>query len=218
MSIKVPVRKGSKGNGQKSSRQEIGRIGQLRSGVHGHGSIFMEEFLPELQGVRGVQAYTEMMDNDSTVGGVWFAIEMLIRKTDFHIEPGGDSAKDKEAAEFVESCLNDMERTWAETLSEILSFLPFGWSFHEICYKRRMGKTNHRLTKSKYNDGLIGWRKLAPRAQDTLFGWEYADGTDDLIGMTQQASPDYEVVTIPIEKALHFRTRSWTPGSLPNSA
>lgn len=210
MSTKVTVRKSSsKGNGQKSTRKEIGRIGQLRSGVHGHGSIFMEEFLSDLQGVRGVQAYTEMMDNDSTVGGVWFAIEMLIRKTDFHIEPGGESAKDKEAAEFVESCLNDMQQTWAETLSEILSFLPFGWSYHEICYKRRMGKTSHRLTNSKYNDGLIGWLKLAPRGQDTLFGWEYADGTDDLIGMTQQPAPDYEKVTIPIEKALHFRTRSW---------
>lgn len=210
MSTKVTVRKSSKGDVRKSSsRKEIGRIGQFRSGVHGHGSIFMEEFLSDLQGVRGVQAYTEMMDNDATVGGVWFAIEMLIRKTDFHIEPGGDTEKDKEAAEFVESCLNDMERTWAETLSEILSFLPFGWSFHEICYKRRMGKTSHRLTQSKYSDGLIGWRKLAPRAQDTLFGWEYADGTDDLIGMTQQPAPDYEKVTIPIEKALHFRTRSW---------
>ena len=210
MSTKVTVRKSSKSDVRKSSgKHEIGRIGQLRSGVHGNGSIFMEEFLPELRGVQGVQAFTEMMDNDATVGGVWFAIEMLIRKTDFHIEPGGDSSKDKEAAEFIESCLHDMERTWPETLSEILSFLPFGWSFHELCYKRRMGKTNHRLTKSKYNDGLIGWRKWAPRAQDTLFGWEYADGTDDLIGMTQQASPDYEKVTIPLEKALHFRTRSW---------
>lgn len=209
MSTKVTVRKSSKTTGHKGNGREIGRIGQLRSGVHGNGSIFMEEFLPELQGIRAVQAYTEMMDNDATIGGVWFAIEMLIRKTDFHIEPGGDNAKDKEAAEFIESCLNDMERTWAETLSEILSFLPFGWSLHEICYKRRMGKTNHRLTNSKYSDGLIGWRKLAPRAQDTLFGWEYEDGTDDLVGMTQQPSPDYEKVTIPMDKALHFRTRSW---------
>lgn len=209
MSTKVTVRKASKSDVTKSSRHEIGRIGQLRSGVHGNGSIFMEEFLPELQGVRGVQVYTEMMDNDPTIGGVWFAIEMLIRKTDFNIEPGGENAKDKEAAEFIKSCMNDMEQTWAETLSEILSFLPYGWSLHEICYKRRAGKTNHRYTNSKYNDGLIGWRKLPIRAQDTLFGWEYEDGTDDLIGMTQQPSPDYEKVTIPMTKALHFRTRSW---------
>ena len=187
---------------------ELGRIGQLRYGVNGHGNIFMEEFLPELQGLRGVHAYTEMLDNDALVGGVMFAIEMLMRKCEFHIEPGGDTAKDKEAAEFVESCMNDMEQTWADTLSEILSFLPYGWSYHEIVYKRRAGKTSSPITNSRYSDGLIGWRKLPIRSQDSLYGWEYKDGTDDLIGMTQQPPPDYGQITIPIEKALHFRTRS----------
>lgn len=188
--------------------KELGRIGQLRYGVRGYGSVFMEEFLRELQGVRGVHAYTEMADNDATVGAILFAIEMLMRNVDFKIEPSGNSAKDKEAAEFVESCMDDMERTWADTLSEILSFLTYGWSYHEIVYKRRVGKTTTPITNSKYADGLIGWRKLPIRAQDTLEGWEYKDGTDDLVGMTQIAPPDYVRVTIPIEKALHFRTRS----------
>ena len=187
--------------------KELGRIGQHRYGIHGNNSIFFEEFHPDLQGLKGVQTYTEMLDNDATIGGVWFAIEMLMRNTKFQIEPGGTTAKDKEAAEFVESCMNDMEQTWAETLSEILSFLPYGWSYHEIVYKRRMGKTTTEH-KSKYDDGLIGWRKLPIRGQDTLFGWEYKDKTDDLLGMTQQPPPDYEQVTIPLTRALHFRTRS----------
>lgn len=187
---------------------ELGRIGQLRSGIHGNESIFMEEFLPELQGLRGVHTYTEMVDNDATIGGVWFAIEMLMRNTSFQVEPGGKSAKDKEAAEFVESCMNDMEETWPEFLSECLSFLIYGWSLHEIVYKRRVGKTNSLLTNSKYSDNLVGWRKLPIRAQDTLFGWEYKDKTDDLVGMTQQPPPDFEKVTIPMYKALHFKTRS----------
>lgn len=187
---------------------ELGRIGQLRSGIHGNESIFMEEFLPELQGIRGVHTYTEMVDNDATIGGVWFAIEMLMRNTAFQVEPGGKSEKDKEAAEFIESCMNDMEETWPEFLSECLSFLIYGWSYHEIVYKRRVGKTSSPITNSKYSDNLIGWRKLPIRAQDTLFGWEYKDGTDDLTGMTQQPPPDYEKVTIPLSKALHFKTRS----------
>lgn len=187
---------------------EIGRIGQLRYGISGVSTQFMEEFLPELQGIRGVHAYTEMADNDATVGAILFAIEMLMRNCDFTVEPGGDTEKDKEAAEFVESCMNDMERTWADTLSEILSFLTYGWSYHEIVYKRRVGRTSDPRTNSKYSDGLIGWRKLPIRSQDTLVGWEYKDGTDDLIGMTQQPPPDYEKVTISIDRALHFRTRS----------
>ena len=188
--------------------KEIGRIGQYRFGTNGSGSIFFEEFLRELRGVKGVQAFTEMADNDATVGAILFAIEMLMRQCEFHIEPASDSAKDKEAAEFVESCMDDMERTWADTLSEILSFLTYGWSYHEIVYKRRVGKTSSPITNSKYQDGLIGWRKLPIRSQDTLYGWEYKDDTDELIGMTQAPPPNYEHLTIPIEKALHFRTRS----------
>ena len=188
--------------------KEIGRIGQLRYGHQGSGSIFFEEFLPELRGYQGVQTYTEMAENDATVGAVLFAIEMLMRQVDFHIDPSGDSAKDKEAAEFVESCMHDMDRTWSDTLSEILSFLLYGWSYHEIVYKRRVGKTGSPITNSKYADGLIGWQKLPIRAQDTLYGWEYKENTDELIGMTQVPPPQYEKVTIPLEKALHFRTRS----------
>ena len=190
------------------SQKELGRIGQLRYGHSGTGTIFFEEFLQELRGIKGVQAYTEMADNDATIGAILFAIEMLMRNVDFKIEPAGNSAKDKAAAEFVESCMDDMEQTWADTLSEILSFMTYGWSYHEIVYTRRVGKTSSPITNSKYADGLIGWRKLPIRSQDTLYGWEYKDGTDDLIGMTQVPPPDYERVTIPLDKALHFRTRS----------
>ena len=189
-------------------KNEIGRIGQYRYDSYGNGSIFMEEFLTELQGVRGVQAYTEMAENDATIGGVLFAIEMLMRNCELHIEPGGESAKDKEAAEFVESCMDDMERTWSDTFSEIISFLTYGWSYHEIVYKRRVGKTSSPVTNSRYSDGLIGWRKLPIRSQDSLYAWEYKDESDDLTGMTQAPYPGTEHYTIPIEKALHFRTRS----------
>ena len=204
----VKTETGKPASGRIVGGKEIGRIGQQRYGIHGNESIFMEEFLPQLQGDKAVQTYTEMLDNDATIGGVWFAIEMLMRNTNFQIEPGGDAAIDKEAADFVESCMYDMEETWPEFLSECLSFLPYGWSYHEIVYKRRMGKTNNPMTNSKYSDGLVGWRKLPIRAQDTLIGWEYKPDSDDLTGMTQQPPPDYKKATIPLWKALHFKTRS----------
>lgn len=182
--------------------KEYGRIGQKR-----WEGVFNEEFLPELSGIRGIKTYREMLDNDDTIGAIMFAIKMLIRQVKWHVEPGGDSAKDREAAEFVESCMDDMQNTWTDTISEILSFLAYGWSFHEIVYKRRMGKAKNRKTSSKYSDGLIGWQKIPPRAQDTLYRWEY-DDKDNLIGMTQQPPPDYGLLTIPINKAMLFRTES----------
>ena len=188
--------------------KEIGRIGQNRYGTTGTGHIFYEEFLRELQGLKGVHVYAEMADNDTIIGGILYAIEMLMRQCEFHIEPAGETEKDKECAEFVESCMHDMERTWTDTLSEILSFLTYGWSYHEIVYKRRVGRSSSPVTNSKHDDGLIGWRKLPIRSQDSFESWEYKEGTDDLTGMTQRPAPTFERITIPIDRALHFRTRS----------
>ena len=70
-----------------------------------------------------------------------------------------------------------------------------------------MGNTKDQRTKSKYTDGLIGWKKLPIRAQETLYQWEY-DNEDNLLGMTQMPPPDFGICTIPIEKALLFRTKS----------
>lgn len=148
-----------------------------------------------------------MSNNDETIGAIMFAIEMLVRQADWNVEPGGSTAKDKEAAEFVKSCMDDMQQTWIDTISEILSFLTYGWSLHEIVYKRRMGRTKDKRTSSKYDDGLIGWMKLPIRSQETLYQWEY-DDQDNLIGMTQMPPPDFGLITIPIEKCLLFRTRS----------
>lgn len=182
--------------------KEIGRVGQRR-----YGGIFYEEFLAELRGRKGAEVFTEMSNNDETIGAILFAIEMLVRQASWNVEPGGSTAKDREAAEFVKSCMDDMQQTWIDTISEILSFLTYGWSFHEIVYKRRMGRTKDNRTSSKYDDGLIGWMKLPIRSQETLYQWEY-DDQDNLIGMTQMPPPDFGLITIPMNKAMLFRTRS----------
>lgn len=182
--------------------KEIGRVGQRR-----YGGIFYEEFLSELRGRKGAEVFTEMSNNDETIGAILFAIEMLVRQASWNVEPGGSTAKDREAAEFVKSCMDDMQQTWIDTISEILSFLTYGWSFHEIVYKRRMGRTKDNRTSSKYDDGLIGWMKLPLRSQETLYQWEY-DDQDNLIGMTQMPPPDFGLITIPMNKAMLFRTRS----------
>ena len=45
------------------------------------------------------------------------------------------------------------------------------------------------------------------RAQETLYRWEY-DQEDNLLAMTQMPPPDFGIYTIPVEKALLFRTES----------
>ena len=182
---------------------EIGKVGQFRQN-----GIFYEEFLKELTGRQGVEVFKEMADNDEVIYAMLFAIEMLMRQTEFKVEPASTKDIDKRAAEFVEECMNDMQYTWQETLSEIISFIKYGWSYHEIVYKRRNGKVSDPTLRSKFDDGLIGWKKLAIRSQDTLYEWQYDEKTDELVGMVQAAPPNFAQVLIPIEKALHFVTKS----------
>ncbi len=185
-----------------NSLKEIGRLGQKR-----YGGFFYEEFLKELQGRKGIEVYKEMSENDDVIGAILYAIEMLIRQASWTVQPGGSTPKDEEAAEFIYSCMDDMSDTWTDTISEILSFLTFGWSAHEMVYKRRAGKSNDQRLKSKYTDGLIGWQKLPIRAQETLWEWKY-DDNDNLLGMAQMPPPRFEIIDIPIEKLILFRTKS----------
>ena len=49
--------------------------------------------------------------------------------------------------------------------------------------------------------------KLPIRAQETLWEWRY-DNNDNLVGMVQLPPPDFQLIEIPIEKLLLFRTKS----------
>lgn len=196
-----------------TTRAGLNELG--RSGLKHFGGVLYEEFLPQLQGLRGMQVYREMSENSAIIGSMLFAIESLLRSVSWEVDPASQSAEDVEAAEFLTQCKDDMSHTWEDFISEVLSMLVYGWSYFEVVYKKRKGqKTN---PASEYDDGRIGWRKFSLRAQDTLYRWEL-DDTGGIHGMWQYpvpqtpSSPHYrsmsETTFIPIEKSLLFRTTS----------
>ena len=189
--------------------QEFGSTGLRRSG----GTVY-EEFLVNLRGQRGARIYREMADNDPTIGSMLFAIEKVITRLEWRVDPYSDNSKDgeispedKEVAAFVESCLHDMSESWDSTLSQMLSMLVFGFSYHEIVYKVREGDNENPQRKSKFNDGRIGWRKMPIRAQETLFRW-MIDEDGGIQGMVQVDPSSGGTHYIPIEKSLLLRTSS----------
>ena len=149
-----------------------------------------------------------MSDNDTVIGAVLYLAEMLIRGVEWRVEPAGCTDADKEAAKFLESCMHDMDTSWADTISEVLSMLTYGFSFHEIIYKVRRGpdESSSRY-RSKYSDGRIGWRKLPIRAQSSLDGWEFNE-EGDVTAFIQCCEPDFIATRIPMSKGLLFRTRA----------
>jgi len=175
------------------------------TGLKRNAGYINEEFLPQLKGRKAVQVFKEMADNDPTVGALLFSVDRLMRQIEWRVEPAGSNSEQKQAAEFVEQCMEDMSTTWDDFISEILTMLPFGWSWHEIVYKKRIGPwEKDGKNRSKYTDGRIGWRKIPIRAQETLTRWAF-DETGGVQAMVQMAPPAYKQVVIPIEKSLLFR-------------
>jgi hypothetical protein len=178
---------------------DFGEIGS--SGLRRSGGYINEEFLPQLQGVKGFKVYREMHDNDPVVGAMLYAIDKVITRLEWHVE-----GEDERTAVFIEECLNDMSDSWDATLQNILSMLTYGWSFHEMVYKIRRGQTRDPRTNSRYADNRIGWRKWPVRAQETLQEW-MIDSHGGIQGMIQMdPSTGGGLHRIPIEKALLFRT------------
>lgn len=181
------------------------------TGLRRVGGFVIDDQLSALRGTNAVNAWREMSDNDPIVGALLFAVERLIMKVEWRVDPfvdeQGDSTPEDEAlAEFVESCRHDLNESWSSLIQGILTMLPFGWSFHELVYKKRLGPEQADPSKrSRYSDGKIGWRKIAYRAQETRWMWQFgSDGS--LEGMVQWDPSTGRHATIPIEKALLFRT------------
>ena len=177
-----------------------------RTGLRVWDGILAEEWHPRLQGRRALAIYREMADNDPIIGAFLYTIESLVRQVPWRIEPASEEREAQQVAEFVESCLGDMSHTWDDFLSEVLSLLIYGWSLFEIVYKVRGGRSDDPTRRSAYDDGRIGWRKLAIRGQETIVRWEL-DDDGGIRGAWQSAPPTYEEVFLPIERCLLFRLR-----------
>lgn len=224
-SSRGPQRRGAGSNrGVVVQDPVFGEIGT--SGLRQYGGFVLEEWLPKLRGRFGAWAYRELMDNSPIVSGIMFAIRQLSRQVTWYLED--DIEMKGLPTGFVETCMHDMSHTWPDFISEGLSHAGYGWALHETVYKHRMGPdpfpgpesldvdgrgipdteedAEYVVPSSKYSDGLIGWRRLPIRAQETLMRWDFA-GYSSLRGM-EQVDWHGGQHTIPIGKALLFRTET----------
>ena len=180
---------------------EFGRVGLKQLG----GFLF-EEDLPALKNyTQRLKFLKEMATNDAVAGAILFAIDMLMRQVEWRFDPASDEPAAVESAEWMDGVKDDMSQSWQDTLSEIMSFLPFGFSWHEVVFKIRNGDNEQPGLASKFDDGKVGWRKLPIRGQDTLWRWVF-DNEGSLLAMEQNPPPDYKTRVIPIGKSLLFRT------------
>lgn len=182
-----------------------------------------ERDMAQLDGVRGVKVYTEMVRNSPIIGAFNLVLIYLSQQCDWEIEAASDSPEDIEAQQFLTENLDDMDHTWRDFISEVLSMANYGWSAHEICFKVRGGFSDDPLYNSRFDDNRIGLAGLPIRSQDTLLSFNfYKDprtgrtDTDRITGMRQYLD-NGAVTTIARSKLALFRTMSYKNNPLGRS-
>lgn len=176
------------------------------TGLKQFGGYVVEEYLKELRGSKAATTYRQMADNDPTVGAILFVITTLIRNLEWNVQATDDSPEAEEAKEFVEQVMNDMSGSWSSLMSEVCSMFTYGFAPMEIIWKKRQGPDHPTGEgRSMYDDGKIGIRSIALRAQNTVTRWGIDEQDGSIDGMWQQPWSGAQVY-IPIEKMLLFRT------------
>lgn len=121
------------------------------------------------------------MRNDPTVAAALNVYRMMINRVKWTVEPPLDATdQEKERAAFVQSCMSDMEHSWPQFMSEVTTYLEYGFSVQEKVFRRRLTRNG-----SKFNDGYVGIRKIAPRSQETIRHWNFSEDGRDLVSIGQ---------------------------------
>jgi hypothetical protein len=180
------------------------------------GGNILEEYQYELRWPYIIPTLKEMA-KDVTIAPALSLFESQVARSNWSVKiPKGYEDELKEKANFVRQCMKDMDHTWEEFIEQASSFIRYGFSVHEKVYRRRLKSRG-----SKYNDGLIGWKKLPIRSQDTITTFEWDDTGRDITGVWQKKNiprgkkqsprasefntgePD---VFLKKDKILHFKT------------
>ena len=201
---KQPIRKAAKDDLPRRTRFFAHGV----PGLKRSGGKVDQEWLADLRGSKAAKVYREMADNDAIIGAWLLVVELLLRQTDYVIEPADDSPEARFWAEFMETVIDDMEGGMTGFMTEFLTALTYGWAWMEKLYKVRRGpEFCTPQLHSKYDDGLIGVRRIQLIAQESLFEWLW-DEDDRIMAMIQMPPPPHTGKrVISRDKALHVRFR-----------
>lgn len=162
------------------------RMGEVGApGLNVKSGRIMQEPRRNLRFPESMNTYQLMM-RDPAIAASINIIRMFVRRVDWEFKPPKGRENDPqmiERAKFFNSLKDDMDISWGDFISSVMSMCIYGFSVHEKVYKKRTGKSGKYV--SKYNDGLIGWAKLPIRSQPTLDKWYFDDSTREVTGVRQ---------------------------------
>lgn len=183
----MPRAKNAKGVSEAAKQVDEGmtlpRLSLKQTGISGL-KISNGQILQEANRVFRIPHLFRVVDEirtNPTVGAGMNVYSFMIGRKEWCMSADdGASDKTKERADIIQTMLHDMEDSFQTTINSILPYLEYGFSIHEIVPYRRLYRNG-----SKYNDGLVGIKKLAIRNQDTIVRWVFSEDGRDLVGVEQ---------------------------------
>lgn len=160
-------------------RFKLSEAGYL--GLNVYNGTTQDELKKELNFPNSIKTFKQMSYH-GTINSALTLFDNLISKADWKFKAPKDATpQELDQARIINEMMQDMQdQTWSDFISEALSSNVFGFSVHEKVYRRRT-KSNG----SKYNDGLIGWKKLPIRNQETIEKFIFSEDGNEVIGVKQ---------------------------------
>ena len=189
-------------------RFRLGEMGSL--GLRTFSGVTQDELKAELNWPRSINTFRDMSYH-SAVNAPLTLFENIISKATWTYKPPADATEEeKEQAKIINQMMQDMEQPWSEFIRDVLSSNVFGFSVHEKVFRKR-----YKANGSLYDDGIIGWKKLPIRVQESISKFIFSEDGNEIIGVQQNLSTIKDIynrfskrsnlINIPRSKFLLFR-------------
>ena len=174
----TPVTKASMLTQDQPDRFRLSEMGAL--GLQVFQGVSNDDLKRELNWPMSIRTFKQM-NAHGTINSAMTLFDNIIGKAQWSITPPKDATEEeKRQCEILGTMMHDMEGTWSEFIRDVLSMNIFGFSVHEKVYRKRYTSNG-----SLYNDGLIGWKKLPIRAQETIEKFIFSADGNDILGVKQ---------------------------------
>ena len=181
-------------------------------GLNVFNGVSNDELKKELNFPNSINTYKQMSYH-STINSAITLYENLIGQVDWKFKAiTGATSEELNQAVIINQMMQDLtDQTWSDFISEALTANMYGFSVHEKVYRRRL-----KVNGSNYNDGLIGWKKLPIRNQETIEKFIFSEDGNEVKGVKQNLSSISDVynryssrtnneVILPRSKIMLFR-------------
>ena len=153
-------------------------------GPRNYSGFMNEEAQAKLAGSNKYVEFDKMANDDAVCGGILLAINKIIQTIEWKV--------DDDPTGVVQESLDNV--LWEEKLSDITSFLPFGFSCFETTIKESQ-------------KGRFVWNAMENRPQTTIQRW-LMNSRNAAVGFKQHDTMGNSA-TVALKNCLHFRTTAY---------